>query len=430
MKKTAFAVALAALTAGTATAGSKAYDSPAPVSVISAEDIQQMEMPSMEEMWKILQQQNQQIQNQNQEILRLRGVQQQTDAKVEATVDAVENSGLTQVAEWVNDTSFGGYGELHYNNLDDQNGSSDKDQIDLHRFVLFFGHEFTDDVRFFSELEVEHSIAGEGQEGEVEIEQAYVEWDYADNHSAKAGVFLIPVGILNETHEPDTFYGTERNPVEKNIIPSTWWEGGVSSSGELAEGWSYDVAVHSGLKIDVGGGDFKIRSGRQKVGNADADNGAITGRIKYTGIEGLELAATVQQQGDVAQGEFGENIDARLIETHAIYQNGPFQLRALYAMWDLDDAIEAAGAGADEQEGFYIEPSFKLTEKLGIFARYNEWDNQAGDSSVDSEYEQIDIGLNYWLTPTVVFKADYQDQDAPSGKTELDGVNLGVGWSF
>ncbi|MEH6357675.1 MAG: porin [Pseudomonadales bacterium] len=378
--------------------------------------------PTIEEMWEIIQQQQA-------EISRLKGDQKVTDAKVEATAEAIDSSNLASVAEWVNDTSFGGYGEMHYNNLDDQNGTSDKDEIDLHRFVLFFGHEFTDDVRFFSEFEVEHSIAGEGKSGEVEIEQAYIEWDYAANHTAKAGVFLVPVGIINETHEPDTFYGTERNPVEKNIIPATWWEGGVSSRGEIAEGWSYDVALHSGLEINAG--KFKVRDGRQKVSKAAASNGAVTARVKYTGIKGLELAATVQHQTDVTQNLAASNVDANLFEAHAAYQNGPFQLRALYAMWDLDDGINAHGAttGADEQEGFYIEPSYKITEKLGIFARYNEWDNQAGDSS-DSEYQQVDLGVNYWLTPTVVLKADYQDQDAPTGKTELDGLNLGVGWSF
>ncbi|MEZ5525879.1 MAG: hypothetical protein R3E62_13115, partial [Pseudomonadales bacterium] len=142
------------------------------------------------------------------------------------------------------------------------------------------------------------------------------------------------------------------------------------------------------------------------------------------------LAATVQHQTDVAQDDFNANIDANLFEAHAIYQAGPFQLRALYAMWDLNDAINAASPGADEQEGFYIEPSYMLTEKLGIFARYSEWDNQAGSSTVDSEFQQRDIGINYWLTPTVVFKADYQNQSAPSTESELDGLNLGVGWSF
>ena len=80
--------------------------------------------------------------------------------------------------------------------------------------------------------------------GEIELEQAYVEYDLTENHHAKAGVFLLPVGILNETHEPPTFYGVERNPVESNIIPTTWWAGGIAANGEIAPGWSYDIGVH------------------------------------------------------------------------------------------------------------------------------------------------------------------------------------------
>lgn len=385
--------------------------------------------PTVEEMWEIIQQQQS-------EISRLKGAQQQTDNKVNATAETVENSSIASVAEWVNKTSIGGYGEMHINQLDNQKtGGTDKEEIDLHRFVLFFGHQFTDTVRLFSELEVEHSVAGDGKNGEVELEQAYVEWDFAENHSAKAGVFLVPVGIINETHEPNTFYGTERNPVENNIIPATWWEGGAAVKGEVAEGLNYDFAIHSGLSIDTGAGKFKVRDGRKKVSEAPAENAAFTGRVKYTGIQGLELAATVQHQTDITQGagiSASTNIAANLFETHASYQTGPFGIKALYAMWDIDNAIvtDSGVAGADKQEGFYIEPSYKLTEKLGIFARYNQWDNQAGDNSVDSEYQQVDVGMNYWLTSNVVLKADYQDQDAPAGKDEFDGVNLGVGWSF
>jgi hypothetical protein len=76
----------------------------------------------------------------------------------------------------------------------------------------------------------------------------------------------------------------------------------------------------------------------------------------------------------------------------------------------------------------YIEPSFKLNDKLGLFARYSSWDNTAG-SSTDSEITQIDLGVNYWLHPNVVFKFDYQNQDAP-GESGYDGINMGVGYSF
>jgi len=280
-------------------------------------------------------------------------------------------------------------------------------------------------VRFFSELEVEHSIAGEGKAGEIELEQAYIEWDLAGQHRAKAGLFILPVGIINETHEPNTFYGTERNNVEKNIIPATWWEGGAALNGEISPGLFYDIAVHSGLYLAAG--EYKPRDGRQKVGKAKADDMAFTGRLKYTAIPGLEIAASVQVQQDVHQGE-GEAIGGTLFETHMAWQRDDFQLRALYAQWDFDSAINNIALGADEQSGFYIEPSYRISEKLGLFARYSEYDNLAG-SAVDTAVEQFDIGLNYWLHPNVVFKMDYQNQDTPS-KTGYDGFNMGVGYSF
>lgn len=391
--------------------------------------------PSVDEMWRIIQEQQAEIERLKQRVQSTDTKLEQTEVKVQATADAVEQgaAGGSKLARWVEKTSLGGYGELHYNNLENRNGSNDKNEIDLHRFVLFLGHEFNERTRFFSELEVEHALSGEGKEGEVELEQAYIEHDLTQTQRAKFGLFLVPVGILNETHEPDTFYGVERNPVENNIIPSTWWEAGVALNGELARGLSYDAAVTSGLGLDED--EWKVRDGRQKVSEAKADTLAYTGRIKYTGIAGLELAATLQYQEDVYQERLflagqRQKVEGWLWEAHAAYQKGPFGLRALYAEWQFDDAIEQVELGADRQKGWYVEPSWRFNEQWGIFARYNEWDNQAGSGLVDSEYSQVDFGVNYWLAPTVVLKADWQDQDAPSGQKELDGFNLGVGWSF
>lgn len=379
--------------------------------------------PSAEEMWEIIQQQQEQISTLKEQLSNNDSRISETEIIAEATISAVEQISLAPAAS--RKTTLGGYGEVHYNNLEKDDGSGDKNEVDFHRFVLFTSHQFTDSIRFFSELEVEHSIAGDGQVGEVELEQAFIEWDISANQSAKAGLFLMPIGIINETHEPNTFYGTERNNVEKNIIPATWWEAGAALNGELAQGLSYDIAAHSGLFMDDG--EYKPRDGRQKVGKAKADDMAFTGRLKYTAIPGLELATSVQRQNDVRQGE-GEGISGTLIETHLAWQKNDFQLRALYAAWDFDTAINDIKQGADEQTGFYIEPSYKLTDKIGVFARFSEYDNTAG-SSVDSAVEQFDIGINYWLHPNVVFKMDYQDQDNNSG-TGSDGFNIGVGFSY
>jgi len=379
--------------------------------------------PSLEEMWQVIQQQQSEIASLKQQLRDNDTRLQETEVIAEATISAVEQIAMAPAA--TSKTTFGGYGELHYNSLDRDDSQASKDEIDFHRFVMFTGQQFSENVRFFSELEVEHSIAGEGKAGEIELEQAYIEWDLAGQHRAKAGLFILPVGIINETHEPNTFYGTERNNVEKNIIPATWWEGGAALNGEISPGLFYDIAVHSGLYLAAG--EYKPRDGRQKVGKAKADDMAFTGRLKYTAIPGLEIAASVQVQQDVHQGE-GEAIGGTLFETHMAWQRDDFQLRALYAQWDFDSAINNIALGADEQSGFYIEPSYRISEKLGLFARYSEYDNLAG-SAVDTAVEQFDIGLNYWLHPNVVFKMDYQNQDTPSD-TGYDGFNMGVGYSF
>lgn len=410
-------------------------------SLMAAFSVAQAAAPTNEEIWQKLQQiqdqlsdvqqQNKQLKTENQGLKRqvdsneklAKEANEAVEAVAVATEEAVKNVSLIG-----DKTSIGGYGELHYNNLNDQSDNDkDKDEIDFHRFVLFFGHEFTDDLRFFSELELEHSIAGEGKSGEIELEQAYIEYDINEQHRVKGGLFLTPVGIINETHEPQTFYGTERNPVEKNIVPATWWAAGAMFSGEIAEGFSYDVAATSGLNTKASK-DYKVRSGRQKVSKAKAKDFAYTGRLKWTGVPGLEVAATVQYQEDITQSLDSAAGDATLFETHVVFQRGGFGLRALYATWDLD-GDGPKSIGADEQTGWYIEPSYRISEHFGVFARYNEWDNQAGNSS-DSEYEQIDLGINWWPHHDVVVKLDYQDQDAPKGKVELDGINIGLGYEF
>ncbi len=383
MKKTALAVALAAL----------------PVATLA-------QTPSTAEMWKI-------IEKQQREIERLKQDQAQADAKLNATADAVEQS--SSLASWASKTTLGGYGEHHFNHF-----KSGDDKVDAHRFVLFIGHQYSDTVRFFSELEVEHGLSGDGKPGEVELEQAYIAWDFTQGHSLTMGQFLVPIGIINETHEPDTFYGVERNNVEKNIIPATWWETGAMVNGEIAPGLNYNVAVHSGLKADPGS---SVRGGRQKSAKATAEDLAYTARLAYNGVAGLELAAAVQQQQDITQGAVGGG-EATLYQAHARYRVGGLTLTAMAAQWDIDGDAFAA-AGSDKQEGSYLEASYKVTPKLGVFVRQSEWDNKA-NSATDTEVEQIDLGLNYWLVPNVVLKADIAD----TRNSSKDAVNFGIGWSF
>lgn len=387
---------------------------------------------TVEELWEIVQRQQaeidalkQQLGATREEVAEASEKVTATEAQLEATGDYLESfeGGSGALAG----ISLGGYGELHYNNLDADDPAQDLERIDFHRFVLFVGHEFSERVHFFSELEIEHSLAGDGAPGEVELEQAYVNFALDSTTSAQAGLFLLPLGILNETHEPTTFYGVERNDVESIIIPSTWWEAGAALKGQAGTGLSWDLAMHSGLAIPATGGDaFRVRDGRQKVAEALASDPAITARLKYTGWPGLELAASYQYQSDASQVG-GDGLDSgHLFTTHAVYQSGDFGLRALYGTWRFDGpAVEAAGA--DEQDGWYVEPSYRLNEQFGVYARYEDLDG----ASASDRFSEYEAGLNYWPVPGVVLKMDVRSRDfdtLPGG--DFDGFDLGVGYAF
>jgi len=394
------------------------------------------DLPSKEEMWTMIQQQQAQIKRleaivgvTNKALSKTTVRLEENEKKIEAAGDALDQISNSSGGKSRPPTSVGGYAELHFN-------GGRTDQIDLHRFVVFLSHEFSDKIRFFSELEIEHAVVENGQVGAVEMEQAYVEMDINENNRVGVGVQLIPIGILNETHEPPTFYGVERNNVEKNIIPATWWEPGVRLSGNLTESLSYDLMMHSGL--DTTGQAYKIRSGRKKAAKAPWKNAAVTARVTWQAMTGVEIGATVQYQDDITQSSpADENAAATLFEIHtdlkrAVSKNGTFGFRALFAQWNIK-AAQADLIGRNIQRGWYVEPSYKITiddnNAVGVFARYSVWDNEAGDN-IKSSFRQTTVGLNYWPHENVVLKLDYQIDNFDQQTSEDNRINLGIGLQF
>jgi hypothetical protein len=324
------------------------------------------------------------------------------------------------------DVILGGYGEAHYNTLSGEGGAADKDMLDFHRFVLFFGYDYSDRIHFRSEVEIEHAVTGGDEPGEVELEQAYLDFDLTDSHTLRAGLFLLPVGLLNVSHEPPRFYGVERNPVENRIIPTTWWEGGAGIHGTFAGGWRYEAYLHSGLNTSSNSL-YAVRDGRQKAGEATASDPAATAALSWS-RPGLTFGGSLQHQTDLTQGSDPDAGGAWLGDIHAEIRRGRLGVRAVYAEWLLD-GDGPKSVGADRQVGWYVEPSFRATETWGLFARYSQWNNQAGSDAFDSGKVQVDGGVNWWPVPQVVVKADYQWQDHENGKNQ-NGVNLGLGYEF
>ncbi len=335
-------------------------------------------------------------------------------------------------ARWFDKTSIGAYGEFTFG-ID----RSGEDEVDFQRFVIFLNHEFNDRLRFVSELEFEHAFVDGGGDspGAVELEQAFIEYDIQPDFQVRAGLFLVPVGLINEIHEPPTFFGVERPRVEGDIIPTTWRENGVGITKKFQNGLSFDGTLTTGLDLDEGNGD--IRSSRTNGAQADADSAALTGRVAYTGIEGLRLTAFGQYNTNISRGS---NEDGTLYGATLEYNRGGFDFRALFAKWDIDGLDAESGisvdpddslSSVDEQYGWYVQPSYTwyLSEesKVGVFARYSESEFFEGGQRVEEEV--LTIGVNYWPVENVVLKADYQVADEEEDDN-AEQFNLGFGFQF
>lgn len=340
-------------------------------------------------------------------------------------------------------TTIGGYGEFNYNRYRNRDTPS---KADLRRFVLFFGHQFNDRLRFQSELEVEHAVVSKDDHGEVELEQAFLDYRINDAFNVKAGLFLIPLGILNETHEPPTYFGVERNEVETRIIPTTWREGGLGLHGVVGPGFNYDVGITTGF--DAGKFDdpsVGIRSAHQELQLANATDLSWYGALNYRGTPGVLLG------GGVFSGDTGQNGASNaalkgvsghltLWDVHGKYRHGDLDLQALYARGTLGDADKISAATGTVAPGaffgWYGQAAYHLWKfdgmELAPFVRYERFNTQqrvaAGLVPDPLNNERVvTAGLNFYLHPQVVLKADYQKF---RGNTDKDRVNLGLGYMF
>ncbi|MEE8185934.1 MAG: hypothetical protein V3T96_06040, partial [Thermodesulfobacteriota bacterium] len=262
------------------------------------------------------------------------------------------------------------------------------------------------------------------------------------------GLFLVPVGIINETHEPPTFYGVERPDVEKNIIPTTWWEAGVGIFGDVAPGLKYKLYYMSSPDAFDFTASSGIRNGRQKVANATAEDFALTGRLEYTGVLGLKLGGSFFT-GDTAQGNAAlGDATVTILGADAQYSIRNFDFRGLYATVDVDDADKIKTVtGEDVGEkmvGWYVEGAWRFLSRLlpetdqeiALFARYSEYNTQdevpAGSTaSGANDMEVLTLGLDYKPHPMVAIKVDYQDRNNDDPSTEAaDQWNVGIGYWF
>jgi hypothetical protein len=344
--------------------------------------------------------------------------------------------------------TVGAYGEITYNQPESQNG-----ELDVQRLVLLFGYKFNDRTQFVTELELEHVE-------EVFVEQAFVNYVIAPNVSLRGGLMLVPMGIVNEFHEPTTFNGVERPAVDNAIIPTTWREIGFGVTGRFNEiSLGYQAYVFNGFKSTIADGEGDVsgflkgsnglRGGRQKAIKSTIDSPTLSTKFDYYGIPGLRLGLAgyfgkTQAADDIEEID-GANIGISMVGLDARYAYRRFTARGQFIHASLRDTeaynnLTGSDLGSALQ-GWYIEGAFNLLpqnkeQRLFAFARYEQYDTHAdtdGGLPQNDAYNRNDLttGLSYHIAPGVVFKADYQFRDnAVSGSDVDNRLNFGIGVWF
>ena len=324
----------------------------------------------------------------------------------------------------------------------------------MYRAILYTGFKYNDKLVLNTEVEFEHGTTG--SEGEVSVEFAYIDYLHAPELNLRAGLVLVPMGLVNEIHEPTTFFSVRRPDVENRIIPTTWREMGVGAHGELGR-VSYSAYLLNGLRAD-GFSPKGIRDGRQKGSKAQAEDFAGVLRIDIEAADGFTIG------GSGYLGDSGQTLDpavgTQILEAHAELRQGGLTVRALAVAAEVDDAAELSRIIANQDTetpvadgdidpvgermtGWYAEAGFDVMTlvddagTLGVipFVRFEQYNTQDkvpdGFKAVKggNDVEVITAGINIKPVDEVVLKADMQFYDSGDGKA-VDQFNLGLGYVF
>ena len=358
--------------------------------------------------------------------------------------------------------SFGGYGEFVYlaPSCKKQNGDDSglKKTSDLQRFVLYTGYKFNDWILFNSEFEVEHAGTGQADEnrGEIGVEQAYLEFRPWKELGARVGHVIVPLGIVNEVHEPTAFHGVNRPNVETFIIPSTWHQNGVGLFGEAGP-FSYRTyalqALSAAKTTDPASDGFSAANGimgsNTEGARSPSDDLAWASRLDAAIAPGVKAGAGLYM-GRADRVNSAATVPLTLWEAHAEAQWRGASVKGLYAEGTIGNAadLDVAQGFAGNQSigrrlfGGYGEASYDVLtllrdakgQSLSPFVRYERYDTQwrvpAGYSKdpANSRVEYT-LGLTYKPIAQVVLKLDQQWKQTQA-RTGVNQWNFGAGYIF
>ncbi|MDG1036117.1 MAG: hypothetical protein P8O87_04680 [Crocinitomicaceae bacterium] len=353
--------------------------------------------------------------------------------------------------------AIGSYGEAHYNQ-DIVEGTYQNGNMDLHRIIMFMGYKFNKNLQFFTEIEFEHVK-------EVYVEQAFLNYSINSALNLKGGILLIPMGYVNEFHEPTLFNGVERPGFDKYIIPTTWREMGFGLHGIFKRAnLKYQAYMVNGFNSFDGSarlsGSSGLRGGRQKAAKATFRTPAFTGKLTFYGLNGLRLGVSgyygntetsmfdgLDRTNNMAiQTADSSRVGIAMASFNAHYSIKNFDFTAvgnITSISNSDAYNEFTGATLGSQiMGYYTEAAYRIPLNRGEqyprlipFVRYENYDTHhaVGDRiAMNDNYnrEILTTGIGLHITPGTIVKTDFQWVKTAANAKPTNILNVGFGFWF
>jgi hypothetical protein len=353
------------------------------------------------------------------------------------------------------------------------NDASGKNQItpnfEMYRFIIGTQSQLSDNIVFNSELEIEHATrvgvktstdsttghltkAGAGLE--IELEQAWVEFRRTPWFQPRVGVVLVPVGRLNLNHDADKVDSVDRPLVDRDVIPTTWFEPGLGFTGSVEVGDStiirYEAYLINGLRgsAKTAGNESKMRDMRmhKDSSNDNNTNKAMVARLSLSPLSGLEMGVSGYTGKYDPAGTLGLSIGA--LDGH--YRWKWLDLQGEWAEVNIDrpDPAEVAKRVAEnatfvDDPGYYSPTAnfaglrsgwyFQVLARLPIgewgrlepFVQISAQDLDRGQTTM-SDQRRTTAGLNYRPIDNVVVKLNAAQTAYEATYKNAQGVDTDV----
>ena len=349
------------------------------------------------------------------------------------------------------------YGEIDYTKKYSE-GIKHNGIFEARRMVPVIGYQFSKKLQFTTEIEIEHG-------NQIFVEQAHLKYQIGSQLFIRSGMMVVPMGIINENHEPTSFYSVLRPEMDRVIIPTTWRELGAGVQGRLnALGLSYQFLFFNGFKSYDGSASLKsssgLRGGRQKGLQSylyGMPNQSL--KLEYYNINNLKLAFTGYNgstqstlfEGLSSDDEFAvAQADSSVVNTtmlglSVVYDWNSLHLRA-QGVQTFISGVEAYNQFAKTDlgkamYGFYIELGYDLLNadtnknKLSIFTRYSLFDTQSKLASDESstgiyKFQTYVLGFNWVPTQGIVYKIDFKNKINTFTSESENVLAIGMGLWF